>query len=217
MALAASACTTALSVETTTTVADTTTSSEASTTTNVQTTTTTLAPLVPPATPDKSEIALDALVDVDGYTVTDDRTGSDLELFALFDAWLPQQIIDGAAASLVVGPDAERVAVISTIPATGLRGDPNSPAIFALSAGRSETEAVIVLEPATVTSAAPTTRCASTSSSRWTATSWPRCTRSSTSRPRAWCARRNPSSRSRACRPNPTTPSYSTPSRASPS
>ena len=144
IALAATACTTAVSVETTTTVADTTTSSEASTTTNAPTTTTAATPLVPPTTPDKSEIALDVLVDVDGYTVTDDRTGPDLELFALFDAWLPVQIIDGAAASLVVGPDGERVAVLSTIPVTGLRGDPNAPAIFAISAGRGETEAVIV-------------------------------------------------------------------------
>ena len=144
IAVAASACTPSPSAETSTTAAQTTTSSETPTTTLAPTTTTTLAPLDPPTTPDKSDIALDALLDVDGYVVTAERTPADLELFALFDAWLPQQMIDGAAAALVHGPEGTTVAILSTIPVTGLRGDPNLPAIFAVSAGRGDTEAVVV-------------------------------------------------------------------------
>jgi hypothetical protein len=102
------------------------------------------APIVAPATPEKDDVALDALLPVDGYTVIADLSGDDYELFALFDAWLPQQIIDGLAAALFEGPDGERVAVLSTIPLTGLRGDPNLPDFYAVSAGRGETVSTVV-------------------------------------------------------------------------
>ena len=150
VALAASACTPTGSSDTSapTTVADPTTSvpqrADDTTTTTDAGPTTTLAPLSPPEVADKREVALDAFVEVDGYNTVAARTPDDYDLFASFDAWVPQRIIDGLAAALVVGPDGQRVALLSTIPVTGFRGDPNVPAIYALSAGRDEFDATVV-------------------------------------------------------------------------
>ncbi len=115
------------------------------TTTTVPTApTTTLPGLAPPITDDTDDLALEALVPLDGYTLETDISGDDAALFALFDPWVPDRIIDGLAAAVFEGPAGERVSVISTIPVTGLRADPNLPSFFAAAAGRGETEASVV-------------------------------------------------------------------------
>jgi hypothetical protein len=87
---------------------------------------------------------LDAFVPVDGYTIDTEILTDDTVLFALFDAWIPERIIDGLGAAVFEGNEGQRVSVVSTIPITSLRGDPNLAAFFAVSAGRGETEESIV-------------------------------------------------------------------------
>ena len=153
-ALLAAACTPSDTAETTTTSKPSTTSTEAppteTPTTTVDTTTvppsptTTIPSLTPPTTKDKDEVALDALVPVDGFTLNTDLTTGDTALFALFDPWVPERIIDGLGAAVFEGDEGQLVSVISTIPVTGFRGDPNLASFFAAAAGRGETEEEIV-------------------------------------------------------------------------
>lgn len=154
IALVASACTPSDSADTTTTVeaTTTTTSTEAppATATTTTTTTTPSGPtttqplLTPPTTRDKDDVALDAFVPVDGYAIDTEILTDDTVLFSLFDPWIPERIIDGLGAAVFEGDEGQRVSVISTIPITSLRGDPNLAAFFAVSAGRGETEESVV-------------------------------------------------------------------------
>lgn len=152
IALAASACTPSGSTETTTTTTAEQTTTTApgapptgdTTTTAPSAPTTTVPPLTPPATPDKEGVALDAIVPVEGFELITDLSGDDFAMLALFDAWLPNRLIDGVAAAMFEGAGGERVAVVSTIPLTGLRGDPNLAAFYATSAGGGESEASVI-------------------------------------------------------------------------
>ena len=155
VALVAAACTPSDTTDTTTTSEPPTTSTEppppetpsttVDTTTTVPTSPTTTVPsLTPPTTTDKDKVALDAFAPLDGFTLNTDLTSADTALFALFDPWIPERIIDGLGAAVFEGDDGQLVSVISTIPVTGLRGDPNLASFFAVAAGRGETEEEIV-------------------------------------------------------------------------
>lgn len=95
---------------------------------------TTAVPLDPPATGDKQEAASDALEPVEGFTLVTDLADDDHSILMTFDAWLPDILIDAVVTEVYQAPNGDRIAVLSVIPLTGLRGDPNIGSTFAAAA-----------------------------------------------------------------------------------
>ncbi|MEZ5176332.1 MAG: septum formation family protein [Acidimicrobiia bacterium] len=93
---------------------------------------TTTDPIAPPEVGDPDVVAFDAIILLRGYEQVFEPTGIDAGLLDLIEAWLPLELTDGIAVTSFTDTDGERIAVVSIIPLSGLRGFPFLAGLFAL-------------------------------------------------------------------------------------